>query len=195
MRRSIFSLLLLSAIGMTNAQTGIRFTFLDFDRTTTKLRPNLILGLDHDLGDRIAIGIDVIKGYRFDPDAEDTQIRSWGIQYRSKFFFAGSGYIASTIGFRRLSISMSSDPYGTYYSMYGTYPPPLRAEQVTIVPVGIRLGFRSELDGWYGDIYGGVGYNIGANKQIFPTTEYSSRDPLLNAVWLNIGYAYGIGWD
>lgn len=195
MRRSICTLALLCAISLASAQTGIRFTFLDLDQIAIKMRPNLILGLDHDLGDRLAIGIDVIKGFRFDPDAEDTQIGSWGMQYRSQFFFAGSGYISSTIGFRRLSISMSADPYGTYYSMYGTYPPPLRAEQVTIVPVGIRIGFRSELDGWYGDIYGSVGYNIGAKKQIFPTTEYSSRDPLLNAVWLNIGYAYGIAWD
>ncbi len=182
MKRSLSILILLCSVGFANAQTGIRFTFLDFDQISTNWRPDILVGFDKNLGDRLSIGVDVVKGFRFDQNDDDFYaMNTWGIQYRSQYFFGSSVYIGSTIGFRRIALSVNPDPFGTYYSVYGTSPAFIPTRDLTIVPVGIRLGLRSELDGWYQDLYAGVGYNLNA-----PTE--------LSSAWINLGYAFGIGW-
>jgi hypothetical protein len=187
------------------AQHGVRFTVLDFEVLTRKWSTNLLVGYDHDLNDRLALGIDVVKSIRFDPDLQSNEAtngdiysyytlgtKNWGLQYRSLYFFSGSGYLASTVGVR--SLTMELNGYTMDNSNYNYEQTNFKeSTSATIFPLGLRLGFRSELDGYYGDIYVGIGTVLG-NKDVLKNTAYIDKKEGITSLWINAGYVLGIGW-
>ncbi|MFT3884740.1 MAG: hypothetical protein QM724_04725 [Flavobacteriales bacterium] len=63
-----------------------------------------------------------------------------------------------------------------------------------MVPIGLRIGIRSDLDGFYGDFYFGVGYQLGGGDALLPQPELSEvPSTLANLTW-TLGYAFGFGW-
>ncbi len=202
-RPIIFTTLLLSAT-IVCGQSGIRFTMLDFGTASKRFHPNLLLGFDRDITDRTAFGIDLIKSYSFNPEGISdevsngtfytyyaTQVNYWGLQYRSHYFFSGTGYIASSIGFRSISIKIagSTSNYSSYTTSFNSFS---RTASTTTFPIGIRMGFRSDLDGYFGDIHAGIGYNIGGNVNL--GNEMLVDTDVISKLWLTVGYALGIGW-
>ena len=201
------SVVLLVLCGATlSAQSGLRATFLDFGSITKKFNPNILLGFDRDLTDRTSIGIDLVKSFSFNPEGSSSEIMSGtsttyytiransiGLQYRSQYFFGGSAYIGTTVGFRsvQLDIAGNTSSYNNSYTYTNTSF--ARTLKTTVFPLGLRFGFRSELDGYYGDIYFGAGYNVGG-KVNMTLLDALDRTDILSKLWLNAGYVVGIGW-
>ena len=115
-----------SAIG----QSGIRATLLDFESISKKFNPNFLIGFDRDITDRTSFGIDIIKSFSFNPEGTGDEVMSgtsttyynmltnyWGMQYRSQYFLSGSGYIATSIGFRSVAITIAGTT-SNYNSSY-----------------------------------------------------------------------------
>ncbi len=194
----------------STAQTGIRFSVLDFERSVNSWQWNLLGGFDRDINDRMSIGVDVTRSLLFfglgdlldyDPYStygQDYALaqRSFGLQYRSSYFWSDMGYIASTIGFRSIAMELNADRYNSNYNLIEYR----RTERFTLIPVGLRLGFRNDLDGWYNDVYVGLGYNIGGGKTIFDGMRAGGEKIVLEKkhelkkIWFSAGYSFGIGW-
>src|SRR5690606_19862199 len=102
---------------LCKAQTGIR-AGLEYESIMRKYHIQLLAGLDRDVNDRISLGLDVLLGlkmneqnfsYSTGTSSYSLTRNSIGLQYRSMYFFGGTGYIASTIGFRTLKMEMLLD--------------------------------------------------------------------------------------
>lgn len=202
LRNLLLPLLLITSVHAC-AQTGIR-AGLDYESIMRKYHLNFLAGVDRDVNDRISLGLDVLLGlkmneqdfsYTTGTNTYSLSRSSIGLQYRSMYFFGGTGYIASTIGFRTLKMELLLDetvtgPFGTY-SYLGVRRVPITT---TIIPIGIRLGLRGELDGFYQDLYVNLGYNIGSAKDIFPAGVELRKEHALSKVWISVGYAMAVGF-
>lgn len=158
------------------------------------------LGYEQNIGDRIAISIDINSSLGKLFGEEDEQYRSFDyyepgsqylssyefsyssyityteLNYQSKFFFNtnddGSGYISSGIGlkFVRWNLSPSTNYYTPPDEIASLLPSQNIEEKKLIIPVSLRLGHRGSLDGVFGEYFFGVSYNIGAGN--FPEDSY-----------------------
>ncbi len=66
--------------------------------------------------------------------------------------------------------------------------------RAVVVPIGVRIGLRSELTHWYHDLYLGIGYQAGGGRNVFRRSDYLEARDHLAKLWLNVGYAFGIAW-
>ncbi len=200
--RILITCILLSAGILVHAQTGIRFTFLDFEKTTNKFQPNVLIGFDRDVAERLSIGLDVVRGFSFDTQystysneydlSYDISKSIWGMQYRSQYFITDVMYLGTTLGLRHIRMILDTEQNPYYNSPYPIFSK--QTARTVLVPVGLRWGFRSELDGLYMDGYISVGYNIGSAKKMFANADFLEKQDLLSKTWISIGYALGIGW-
>lgn len=196
---------------MANAQWGIRGTILHYDRFIPKYHMNLLFGLDCDVSDRTSLGLehsftiglfngeDATSNYTYYDDYSVSYIydaRSSVTQLRSSYFLTDNGnagaYVATTIGIRMVELEV--DPYEVYDS-YGRSDPSWAVRETataTLIPIGVRLGFRSGLEGFYQDIYAGVGLTLGDRELV--SAPYAEEDLTMKSLFIQLGYAWGIGW-
>jgi hypothetical protein len=206
--RRLFIILLLVTIGTgAKAQSayGVRFIAGEGEKLSPRWNLQLLAGFERQFNEHFTIGLDVIKlidtggasGYNDYMNAlgynqNYTLKRNlWGLQYRSQYFFSGAGYIGPTIGIRRFEYTVTTEEQFTSptgYSLETRYNTIIR--RGTLIPIGLRFGFRTELDGWFQDIYVSFGMLAG-NKPLIPVL--GSKDHFAG-VWFNLGYAIGIGW-
>jgi hypothetical protein len=124
--------------------------------------------------------------------------RIWGMQYRSTFFLADRTYVGTTLGFRRTTMTVEPDEYGTWDPSGALLPsPPRTVGHGMTYPLGIRIGFRSDLDGAYSDIYVGIGTRLGRGNHPLQRTIFHPHledQDRFGPIWLTAGYSLGIGW-
>ena len=189
----------------STAQTGIRITIFDAEMITRRGHFNILAGVDGDLTERLSVGLDLthnfnafkgLDGTAFSVQGSDHTLRMKivGLQYRSIFFWSGAGYVGSTIGIRHVTFE---------YFQFQSYPslsPVTMSDRALLIPIGLRFGFRSDLENWYGDLYIAAGYNVGSGKRMFDTERSTSDRPWLDTKdtfsipYLLVGYSNGIGW-
>lgn len=103
------------------------------------------------------------------------------MQYRSAFHLQSnqqsSAYIGPLVAFRMVDVT-------TYENKV------LREESKTVFPLGLRMGVRGDLRGFYADLYASVVFQIGG-EELTSTSTYVPPVPITYA----IGFDMGIGWD
>lgn len=182
------------------AQSAVRFVApYDFTKGLNDLGVANIqygLGFDHDLNDHLAFGADVI--YRVEGTSKwsgigrpPSDLSGWDVQYRSYYLLGDhertSFYMGSWIGVRTTKYVIGQTLSN------GSY---VRDEGSTIsVPVGVRIGMRGGLEGFFGDLFVAFGYAIGGSV---PTERYGMdgfiREPLSGPEF-RAGLNFGIGWE
>lgn len=212
--RAAFFLSLLLGSSIAEAQWGTQATALHYERLTGRNGMNWTAGISRDVSERSTIGIDLIgqlnifesensykdvayAGYMVNYTASRKVI---GLQYRSTFFVGrnNSGfYLGPYVGFRSVSRPIQLQyVYPTSNSGPGPDTPSWARSSTTnamIFPIGLRMGVRSEMDGFFGDLYMAIGTQVGAgNEKKVP--EYISEKDELKGFSFQVGYAIGIGW-
>jgi len=194
------------------AQWGIRASVAHFEQQTARSGFNWTLGVDHDPTDRTSIGLEYIGHLNLFDDGSGQQETSnyagylvdysltrkvSGLQYRSLYFLSNGGhsgvYLGTYLGFR--TITQEVVPFA--FSVYGGGGSPSWERRTTVTntvfPLGLRLGARSEMDGWYHDIYLAIGTQLGAGNadELAP---YLLDKDRLKGFSIQAGYAFGVGW-
>lgn len=206
MPRTWITIGLFALCSSTMGQWGVRFTALQWESTTRRGDWNLLLGGDLDLSDRTSIGLDLTMRAGFFYSDEPRSIdqpgvygdyilsqKCTGLTYRSQFFFSdndgSAAYIGTFIGFRRLS--QEATPIA--YDNNGDTPSWARnsSGSTTFFPLGLRLGIRGSLEGFYGDLYMGVGTSLGGEDPL-RAVYIDDRDGLA-PLFIQAGYAIGFG--
>lgn len=113
------------------------------------------------------------------------------LKYISKYFFKEnddrSGYIASTLGFKKVNYGYSDEEGGEGDLSL--------KESKLIIPLGLRLGWRGSIDGWFGDGFIGAGLNIGASSEVKdPIIKAFNKNSSISTIYFTAGYSFGIGW-
>ncbi|HMC97702.1 MAG TPA: hypothetical protein VKG92_08620 [Flavobacteriales bacterium] len=219
MRAGRFILLLsvLALAATSQAQWGFRFIIPQFERIIKApvwKQGSWGIGLDRDVSDRTSVGLDVFWDLqRLLGEGREVQTmydgfdityhehtKVFGLQYRSQFFLSDEPegyYLGTVIGIRQ--VRQSIEIYDTYSSNYYYQDPEdagirdIKEQSATTIPVGLRLGVRSELDGGYWDLYLGMAYQAGGNTAVCKAP-YLDASGELSGAMLQFGLAYGIGW-
>lgn len=205
-RRSILmaaAIVLSGTIGLqAQSATGIR-GHLDLYNTggLEDVQKNITvagLGLDHDLNPRLSLGLDLsfglgYKAYLYDRNNSSTavlDVNSLSIIYRSAYCFSSnedqtSGYFGPFLGYTRVKADLQQ------------YDPGRRSTTTrALIPVGLRVGVRGGLRGFYGDVYCSAGYRFNAGSPLFDGTGLPAVD---NATLRNLVFSFGIalggGWE
>lgn len=203
-----------------NAQWGFRVAPYHWQTATgaglTK-QHSINLGLDHDLNDRLSIGVEVLigltnnstsdyydgssghyMGYAVDYTMQD---RSKGFMYRCEYAFTDNdgfhGYLASTIGFVRVTRDLSVYNVTSPNSYYAQDPSSIGLKSSEensgmVFPLGLRFGLRSDLEGMYIDMYTGAGVNLGS-KELSTAPYLEEKEANMSGVFLQLGIALGFG--
>lgn len=205
--RLIFLLSALSVAASALSQTGIRATILHFEQQTPRLQTCWLLGLDRDVSERTSIGLDVIGhlnwtgssigvDFRYAGDTGSYFLvrKSVGLQYRSTFFLAdrnSGAYIGTQVGFRTITRELEPVVFTSNGDIPSWALP--RTIKDMVFPIGLRLGLRSEMDGWYGDVYAVVGTQLGKGSAPALAPYLDAKDQLAGFTF-QVGYAVGVGW-
>jgi len=130
-----------------------------------------------------------------------SNLSSFGMTYRSLFFVSGQKnaglYLGPFIGFRYLRNKINTellltDPnYYGYYSYNWINYQPAKWTSVA-VPIGLRIGLRTGIPGFLGDLFFGVGYQAG-NKDI-KEAPYLLKKDQLSPLFMQFGFSLGGGW-
>lgn len=166
-RLALFTALALMVTGVAHAQGGIRAIFFNNEPVSTGFNADFLhygLGYDGDLNDRLAMGVQM----RYSPGAS-----SWVVNYHSHYHFSDnestSFYMGPNIGIRSIGGS----------------------ESAILVPVGMRMGVRGGLEGFYADLYLGGHYNVGGGGPAV-LEDVGATD--LRTLSFCAGVDLGIGW-
>ena len=124
-------------------------------------------------------------------------ISSFGLTYRSLFFVTGQKnagpYLGPFIGFRYLRNSVKTEI--DYNYGYSGLPPnidPSPTWNNVVVPIGLRIGLRTPIPGFLGDLFFGVGYQAG-NKEP-EKAPYLIKKDQLSSLFMQFGFSLGGGW-
>lgn len=165
--RSCLFIALASIGGGAQAQGGIRAIIWNVEPVATGINADFLhygLGYDGDLNDRLSMGVQV----RFSPGAS-----SWVVNYQSSYHFSDnestSFYMGPNVGFRSVGGSVGA----------------------TLIPVGMRMGVRGGLEGFYADLYVGGLYNIGGGGRT-ELADVGIAD--LRTTSFCVGLDLGFGW-
>jgi hypothetical protein len=196
-----------------SAQMGLRISPLNYENVEKGANTSFIVGMDMDISDRTAMAADF--GFGFDlygvaQTASETYLydgyqvtvspitRTQALTLRSMYFLSdmtSGSYIATSLGFRTVRLQL--DP--SVWDPNGSFGTPLPAwagsseSKITLTQLGLRFGLRSELEGFYGDLYVGFGVNLGELDGLLPVYLRSS-DWALSRAYVQAGYSFGIGW-
>ena len=107
------------------------------------------------------------------------------------FGAGGAAYFGPFIGYRMVSFAV--DPLA--FDDNGNEPAWSRREtgETTLITLGLRLGLRSALEGFHGDLYLGFGTTFGDLDLV--KAPYLEKKDQLNRTFIQMGYSLGIGWD
>ncbi len=211
------TILALSTTGVRAQTNAVRFVFPEFNSVLSgysAFRPwGAGIGYQHQSNSGITFGLDAtftlfdlgseISGTRPTPYLGMTgeylvKPRSWAVIYHSTYNLNGNGdgfYLGSFIGLRQVSQELelefvTSDYYNDLEQRFVR-----RAESSAMVfPVGIRLGVSGEPDGWFGDLYVQLGYQISGGNMDFVQSYLSEAAYPIKGFTYTLGYAWGIGW-
>ncbi|MBX2973811.1 MAG: hypothetical protein KF797_11970 [Flavobacteriales bacterium] len=148
------------------AQGGIRAIFWDYEYFGSGIfMGSYGLGYDKDMNSRLSIAVQGRYG----------MVSGGAMQfdYRSAFHFAdnssGSFYLGPQITYRRFM-----------------------ELEATQIPIGLRMGVRGGLQGFYADLFATVYYAAGDARL---SRELGRADPSPSPLGIALGLHMGIGWD
>ncbi len=195
------------------AQWGIQAA-IHHERMTGRHGLHWMAGFGFDASDRTSIGLDLVGHLSFEPSesyVEDVIYNGYnvsyslsrnviGLQYRSTYFLRNDNsgaYLGPYLGFRRfdrevLVLNTYSNSVGLGSSVDPSWARTYRTTAM-LFPVGMRFGIRSEMDGWYGDLYVGLGLQLGSVKETNAAPFLDEKDEL-KGFSFQVGYAIGMGW-
>jgi hypothetical protein len=208
--RSLAAALTFCIASGTMGQWGVQGTLLHYEPLTGRQVLNWTVGFVHDPSPRTSIALELVGHLNLTFDADDIiytnyagysvlyeiEKKSIGMQYRSSYFLTGENgglYLGPSIGFRRLSRTVSPEAYSTGNSTVIPAWSRRRTEVATLVPLALRMGYRSEMDGWFMDLYVAVGSTVGAGTDPLNAPYLEDKDKL-RPFLLQLGYAIGLGW-
>jgi hypothetical protein len=188
----------------TQAQWGVHAGF-GMERYSSRLDGHWTVGMEHDMSGRTSIGLSVIGLLPVLAPVSRTANNSTysytymrkgiGVQYRSIFFLtddAAGVYVGATVGMRSLQRVALVDTIN--YTSSAIWPGG-RTAKATVFPVGLRLGVRGMLDGWYSDFYVAVCTQLGRNSDDMPTLyPFNAPEDRLKGLTIQVGYALGLAW-
>ena len=144
------------------------------------------LAYHHDLGPRF--GLALSYNFAFDETAKANEFI-----YSARYFFSDNDesavYAGTFIGVQ----SMKSQVTEYFPSSTGGYSSSRNFEATKLqVPIGVQLGVRGGLDGYFGELFVQTGYAIGNGILYSINTETATTTPL----YFGIGFSFiGFGWD
>lgn len=211
--KNLLLMVAVSLIATAHAQMGLRFSPLNYENVETGVNTGFIFGADVDISDRTAMAFDY--GFGFDlygtgsNSSESFSYNGYQIDVipinrtqaftlRSLYFLsdmAGGPFIATSIGIRTVTLELDPSVWDPNSSFGSPLPTWARATEskTTLTQLGLRLGTRSELDGFYGELYVGFGVNLGELDGMLPVYMINSEWALSRA-YFQAGYSLGIGW-
>lgn len=177
--------------------SGLNFTigFADPIQVTgdTYHEPRSVIGLAYqqDLDHRFGVALDFFYGtHGYDPVLE----RSYDLIYSAKYFTsdnddATSFYLGTFFGLQSIKATVEEEiPNSSGYTSYRTSD-----HGKLQFPLGIRVGVRGGLDGYFGELFAQAGYAVGNG------TIYHSSDGVTVAttpLYFTLGFSFlGVGWD
>ena len=168
MVRTWFAVALLIVASTTVAQTGVRVLLQDFEIPSKKGYTAIAsfgVGVDHDLTERTSMALD----WKIGTD----EVASWTLLYRSAYHFAHnegpSFYMGPLFGVRSSTVPEAS----------------------VDVPLGMRVGVRGGLEGFYADLYASYITFLGSTGK-GKLTDEGYLGPSQSA--LVVGLSLGVGW-
>ncbi|MBK9760826.1 MAG: hypothetical protein IPO90_12850 [Flavobacteriales bacterium] len=199
--------------------SGIRFIFPEFTKVYSGKSMwksyQFGMGYDHDFNDRISMGLDAVidLGRVTESDSRPFEVPYAGLTaeyistdrfiaftYRTAYSFSDNSeaslYVGSYFGVRAFTQKMDliyvTDPTGFSYGN-GPFPQQEEAKK-TLLPIGLRLGFRGSLEGGFADLYTQLGYTIGGGESVFTQPYFKGDGFDLSTMSFTLGLAYGFGW-
>jgi hypothetical protein len=101
-------------------------------------------------------------------------------------------YIGTTLGLFKVAREMRvEEPYEPDPDLWKRR----YEESATLFPIGLRFGLRSPMNGAYVDLYGGVGYLIGGDKDLFEQPELAGAGGHIDKLTWSISIAVGASFD
>jgi hypothetical protein len=196
--RFFSAVVLLTATTFLRAQaSGFNFTigFGDALQVTgdTYHEPRSTVGLAYqqDLDHRFGVALDFFYGgNRY----VNTSEHSYDLVYSAKYFTSDNDdatafYLGTFFGFQSIRATVEEEV--TNSSGYSSY---VQSDHTRVqFPLGIRVGVRGGLDGYFGELFAQAGYAIG-NGTIFhsPDGVTMATTPL----YFTLGFSFlGVGWD
>lgn len=183
-RTLVLLLLACMSAGITRAQNGfsMSFGFLDVHGERRSSAIILALRYDHHILDHLAYGLDLgfapmsiarVDGYQ----GQLGDVMQFCMDYRA-YYLIGNGdgtrpFIGSRTGLHIQPRSRDGGVHGTL-----------------AMPLGLRVGVRGAMDGFFGDLYVEAGYQLGGAYRT-DSGEHAS----LGGFMLQFGFSYGMGWD
>ncbi len=145
------------------------------------------LGYQRDFQRRIGMGVDVNYAMH-----QGDAFQAFEVIYSAKYFTSDNDatafYLGSFLGFQKLS--------GDGRTYTGTVNGSSQYEDVRIsrtqIPVGLRMGVRGGLQGYFAELFFQAGYNLG-NGELYSSKEGAvSSKPL----FMGLGFSFlGFGWE
>lgn len=205
-------LLALGAMGVhAQGTTGMRFILGEMNRIYTKPAYGnycMGLGLDHAPNNRLSLGFDAAIdvsgiGGSYEPlyngsfgnTTYSTATRLYTLGYHTEFAFSSNTsshfYMGTFLGLR-----LASQRWNLSVSQPGMEYIEKRLDtKATLVPVGLRFGFRGSVDGPFADLYVAVGYMIGGSKTLLAgNIPKNLAYATTSSMAITMGLAYGVGW-
>ena len=163
---ALFLILFIHTVDL-RAQGGIRAIFWEYNVAGKDiLLAGLGLGYDHDMNERLSIGVDL--------RALVDRKASWALSYHSAYHFsdndAGSFYLGPQVSMLNLAAN---------------------AGDRMILPIGLRAGVRGGLERFYADLFGSVSLAPGASNVAYG----ESNGYKLSNIFYQLGLHLGWGWD
>jgi hypothetical protein len=196
--KALATLALFTAVSLAHGQaSGFNFTigFGDALQVTgdTYHEPRSTVGLAYqqDLDHRFGVALDFFYGgNRY----VNTSEHSYDLVYSAKYFTSDNDdatafYLGTFFGFQSIRATVEEEV--TNSSGYSSY---VQSDHTRVqFPLGIRVGVRGGLDGYFGELFAQAGYAIG-NGTIFhsPDGVTMATTPL----YFTLGFSFlGVGWD
>lgn len=192
-------LALLACMPFAKGQGGIRCILGDYLFGYGELRTRGAgygLGYDHDLNSRLAWGVDLsyqttgstrVGDHRIDMGGLDALELIYRASYMTSSNERSAFYLGSWVGLRRYTYS---EPFTAADGERRH-----RDANAISVPLGLRMGVRGGLEGFYGDLYLAMGCRMGGTVYTVLSDDAAVRSTTLSGVELRLGMALGFGWE
>ena len=191
--RAVAAVALLAIANLSVGQSsGFNFTIayahalVKQDKITAAPSSTFGLAYQQDLDRRFGAAFDFFYGN------DEYGIKAYEGIYSAKFFTSDNDatafYLGTFLGVQYLKASIQegiSNPSG------GTTYRTLESSKVQL-PIGLRMGVRGGLDGYFAELFAQVGYAIGNGKLYTTNGETVASSPL----YFGVGFSFlGFGWD
>lgn len=218
----LFSILLVN----TNANSqAIKVDFLGYSGITERYSNPMYwgIGYDHNLIDKLSVGLTYKKGYSFDDSYYINQVdygfptsdgdvlfsiyhkTNWHeFAFTSKYFFEdnsdGSYFVSSGISLFQATntydlnnLSVNGDPGPAFY---GDLREGIYEQDITLIPFSLDLGRRGEFDGFYFEYNLGVGFTpFGAHPDVEPASLANHGvETRFAPISFHFGLSFGFSW-